>query len=184
MERVALAAALVALVGLSAGQARQAWAAYAERRELTAERDRLAAVAAPVVAARDRALALAAEAEALSGQMAALQPLEVMLHLAERLPARGVTLKEFELTGTRLRIALEAGPEVARAAVVKDLQATGWFQQVSEVRDAAGRGWLGFEMQVQGLRPPVAAALAAPLATVAQPPGLPRPAPALPGARP
>ena len=194
MERVALAAAVVALAGLSAGQARQTWAAYAERRELMAERDRVAAVAAPVVAARDRALALAAEAETLSSQMAALQPLEVLQHLAERLPARGTTLKEFELTGPRLRIALEAGPEVARAAVVKDLQATGWFQQVSEVRDGAGRGWLWFEMQVQGLRPPATAAataslpLAAPSAVAlpqgALPPGATRPLPPLPAVRP
>ncbi len=156
---------------------------------LTAERDRLASVAAPVVAARDGALAMAAEAEILSNQMAALQPLEVLLHLSERLPARGATLKEFELTGSRLRIALEAGPEVARATIVKDLQATGWFQQVSEARDSTGRGWLWFEMQVQGLRPPVTVSAAKPLslaepASVALPAGAPRPMPTLPGARP
>jgi hypothetical protein len=189
LERVALAAALVTLVGLSAGVARQAWAAYAEQRVLVAERDRVAAVAAPVVAARDQALAMAAQAESLSNQMSALQPLEVLLHLSERLPARGATLKEFELTGSRLRIALEAGPEVARAAVVKDLQATGWFQQVSEVRDSTGRGWLWFEMQVQGLRPPVTIGGAAPprpagSAALTLPTGAPQPMPALPGARP
>lgn len=154
LERVALVAALAGLVGLSSAQLHQAWATYSERQALASERDRLAAAAAPVIGAQDRALALAAEATALSRQLAAPQPLEVLQHLAERLPPRGVTLKELELDASRLRIALEAAPEVARTQLVKELQVAGWFTQVTEVRDTGGRGWLWFEMQVQGLRPP------------------------------
>jgi hypothetical protein len=154
LESVALGAALVALVGLSAVQMRQAWAAHSEHKERLTERDRLAATAAPVTLARDKALALGIEAENLSKQLVALQPLDVMLHLSERLPARGVTLKEFELVQPRLRIALDVNADVARTAIVKDLQAAGWFQQVTEVRDTAGRGWVWFEMQVQGTSPP------------------------------
>jgi hypothetical protein len=158
LESAALGAALVALVGLSAVEMRQVWAAHTEHQERLIERDRLAATAAPVRLARDRALALSSEAEVLSKQLLALQPLEVLMHLSERLPARGVILKEFELNDQRLRIALDAAPDVARTAIVKDLQASGWLQQVTEVRDSAGRGWLWFEMQVQGGRPPPAAA--------------------------
>lgn len=154
LERVALGAAVVGLVGLSSAQLHQTWGAYAERQSLVAERDRLAALAGPVVAARDRAQALASEAQALSGQLAAPLPLEVMQHLAERLPARGVTLKELELSGTRLRIGLEVAPDLPRTALVRDLQAAAWFVQVNEVRDQSGRGWIGLEMQIQGLRPP------------------------------
>jgi hypothetical protein len=155
LERVALGAALAGLVGLTSAQVHQAWVAYGERQVLTAERDRLEALAAPVVGARDRALTLTNQVALLTGQLAAPAPLEVLQHLAERLPARGVTLKELELSGTRLRLGLEVATDLPRTALVKDLQAAGWFVQVTEVRDPSGRGWLGFEMQVQGLRPPV-----------------------------
>jgi hypothetical protein len=189
LERVALASAIAALVGLSSAQLHQAWAANEERHALQAERDRVAAAAAPVIAARDRALALAVEAAALSAQLVAPQPLEVMQHLAERLPARGATLKELDLEGTRLRIALEVAPELARAGIVKDLQAAGWFTKVSEVRDVSGRGWLGFEMQVQGLQPPAeplraaadAAAATAGVASGARVPAAPTRPTAMPG---
>lgn len=154
LERIALGAAVVGMVALSSAQLRQGWAAYVERRDLVAERDRLAAQAAPVVLARDRALVLAAEVGLLSAQLSAPAPLEVMQHLAERLPAAGVLLKELELDGTRLRISLDVAPTLARTALVRDLQAGGWFAQVNEVRDVSGRGWIRLEMQVQGLRPP------------------------------
>ena len=156
IERLTLLAGIAGLVGLSAAQAHLAWAAQVQRRELGAQAQRLAAVSAPLLATRKQALDLLGEAQALSQQLVALQPLEVLQHLAERLPPRGVQLKELELAGPRLRIALEATADVARATLVKDLQAAGWFQQVTEVRDSGGRGWLWFEMQVTGLQPPAA----------------------------
>lgn len=180
LERLVIATGLVCLVGLSAAQAHLAWAAMSQTRALRDQVDSLTASAAPLIAARSRALVMQGEAELLAQQMSALQPLEVMQHLAERLPARGVLLKELELSGSKLRIALEATPDVARAALVKDLQATGWFEQVTEVRDSGGRGWLWFEMQVNGMRPPLGAvAQAAP-----RTPAAPAVAVPLPGARP
>lgn len=181
LERVALGAALAGLVGLSSAQLHQAWQAYGERSTLAVERDRLTAVAAPAIGARDRALALASEAGVLSAQLAAPQPLEVMQHLAERLPVRGVTLKELELSGARLRIGLEVPPDLPRTAIVKELQAAGWFVQVNEVRDVSGRGWIAFEMQIQGLRPPVADRAPLPNAALPGPAGLPAATPAAPG---
>ena len=176
LERIAIGAALTGLVGLSSAQVHQVWDAWQGQQALRGERDRIAAAAAPVIGARDRALALAAEAEALSGQLAAPLPLEVLQHLSERLPPLGAVLKELDLEGSRLRIALEVAPGLPRASIVKDLQASGWFTRVAEVRDASGRGWLGFEMQLQGLRAP--ASPAAPEASLAVPPG------AFPGAPP
>lgn len=177
IERIALGAAVVGLLGLTSAQLHLAWQALDERGRLSDERDRLTALAGPVVGARDRALALVGEAAALSGQLAAPLPLEVLQHLAERLPSNGVTLRELELTGTRLRIALDAPPALPRATMVKDLQAAGWFVQVNEIRDVSGRGWIGFEMQIQGLRPPLTdpAAMSGAKASPAPDPGLPMP---------
>ncbi len=189
LERVALGAALAGLVGLSSAQLHQAWLAYSERGELQLERDRLVAQAAPVITARARALAMASQAELLAAQLAAPLPLEVMQHLAERLPARGVTLKEMELSGTRLRVALDVPADLPRTAIVKELQAPGWFVQVNEVRDLSGRGWIGFDIQIQGLQPPASAPAPVPTGvspTAAPPgfPGLPNSTPGPPGFRP
>ena len=154
LEQVALGAALAGLVGLSSAQLHQGWTAYAEHRDLVVERDRLAAQVAPVLSARDRALVLSGTADVIARQLSAPAPLEVLEHMAQRLPAPGAVLKEFELTGQRLRIALEVAPDLARTALVGALQASGWFVQVNEVRDVSGRGWVGFDMQIQGVRPP------------------------------
>ena len=169
IEQLALWAALAGLAGLTGAQAHLAWDTLAQQRELSAEAERLAVVSAPVRAAREQALELLAQAQTLSRHLVAVQPLEVLQHLVERLPPRGVQLKEFELTGLRLRIALEASADVARAALVKDLQAAGWLQQVTEVRDTAGRGWLGFEMQLAAPRPPAAMLAPPPAATEVAP---------------
>ena len=158
LERVAVGAALVGLAGISAALGHQALQVHGQRHALAAERDRLTASVAPALAARDRANSLAASATLLASQLSAVQPLEVLNHLAERLPTRGVLLRDFELTGSRLRIALDLTPDIARASIVKDLQADGWLVQVSEVRDAAARGGVQFEMGLDGLRPAAAAA--------------------------
>jgi Tfp pilus assembly protein PilN len=111
-------------------------------------------------------------------------PLEVLQHLSEVLPRRGVTLKELELSGQKLRLALELTPEVQRSALVKELQAGGWFNKVSEARDGASRGWILFETELAGqpapaarVRPPTAAAAAPPVTAAspvsALPPGVP-----------
>ncbi len=171
-ERFAVGAALVSLTGLSAAQLHQAWDMQVRLRALEAERQSLAAGVAPAIAARDRALALAAEADALAARSHAVQPLEVLVHLAERLPQRGVLLRDLELQGRNLRLGLELGPDMARAALVQDLQAGGWLTRVTESRDAGGPGRASFEMTLADLRPPPAmpmAAAAPAAATVAYP---------------
>jgi hypothetical protein len=101
-------------------------------------------------------------------------------HLAEVLPARGATLKEFDLSGQKVRLALELAPDVPRSAVVRQLQSGGWLTNVAEARDTSNRGWVVFEVELAGFRAP-AGALRAAAATAAPSPALPVP-PATPQA--
>jgi len=169
LERIAVGAALVGFTALTGAQAHQAFAAHEARQAAERERERALQGAAPVLAARDRAESLARDAQGLARPMTAVLPLELMQHLADALPARGVTLKELELSGQQLRLALELAPDVPRSAVVKDLQAGAWLTQVTEARDSASRGWIVFEAVLAGQRPPAAALRPAQVASAALP---------------
>ncbi len=155
LEWLVASAAACSLVALTAGEASEAWALQQQIEARKAEIEQIRSSAAPVFAQRDRALLAAAEGQALSQAMAAAQPIEVMRHLAEVLPAKGVTLREFELAGDLLRLGVALGPEVQRSAVVKDLQSGGWLTGVTELRESAGRTWVSFEMRLKGLTPPL-----------------------------
>ncbi len=157
-EGLAVRVALVGLVGLSTAQGQQAWSAYRQMEAASGERDRQSALVQPVIAARDRAFGLAARIAELSAQLTAPHPIEVMQHLAERLPPQGVLLRELELSGTHLRLGLETSANVSRATVVKELQAGGWFTNVAESREVAGRGWLMLDLDLNGAVPPPRAA--------------------------
>lgn len=181
LERVAVGAALVGFTALTAAQAHQVFAAYEEREAQQRERERIQLDAAPVLAARDRAESLAREAASLASQLTGVLPLEVLQHLSAVLPPRGVTLKELELSGQQLRLALELAPDLQRSAVVKDLQSGGWLSKVNEARDSSNRGWVVFDAALLSQRAPVSTAR--PVAAAAMLPSLPsvpvvRPAPA------
>jgi hypothetical protein len=154
LEQLATGVAMLGLVALSAAQARELVTAHQEHQAVSAELEQARLAAAPVLVARDRALAQARELDALARQLTAAQPLEVMQHLAELLPARGIVLKEFELNGSKLRVGFELPPAMARSAMVRDLQAGAWFTGVSEVRETAGRNWVTFEMTLSSASPP------------------------------
>ncbi len=153
-----LVASVVAcsLVVLTAGRASEALGVQQLINARKAEIDRIRSSAAPVLASRDRAMLAAAESQALSKAMSVAQPIEVMRHLAEVLPVKGVTLREFELTGDLLRLGLVLAPDVQRSAVVKDLQSGAWLTGVTELREVSGRAWISFEMRLKGLAPPLA----------------------------
>ena len=155
LEWLVVGAAACSLVALTAGEASEAWALQQQIDARKVEIEQIRSSAAPVFAQRDRALLAASEGQALAQAMAAAQPIEVMRHLAEVLPAKGVTLREFELTGDLLRLGLALGPDVQRSAVVKDLQSGAWLTGVAEQREAAGRTWVSFEMRLKGLSPPL-----------------------------
>lgn len=154
-ERLAAGAAACALVSLSAAQAHQAWTLHQQAGQVVSELSRLAGESAPVLAARDRALALMSEADVLSRGLQGVQPLDVLRHLADVLPGKGVQLKEFDLGGTALRLGLQISPEVQRSAVVRDLQAGGWLVDVTEARDAPGRSWVSLDMKLNAVNLPV-----------------------------
>jgi hypothetical protein len=183
LERVAVGAALVGFMALTGAQAHQAWSVYEARQAVLRDRERLLLEAAPVTAARDRAESLAREAQNLAEQMNGVAPLDVLAHLSDVLPARGVTLKELELAGQKLRLALELAPELQRSAVVKDLQSGGWLSKVAEARDSSNRGWVVFDAVLVGQRAPITAvrsviaAASAPKSSVAPGP-VPVPSPA------
>jgi hypothetical protein len=153
LERVAVGATMAGLTALTGAQAHQVFAAYQERQSLQGDHERIQLEAAPVAAARERAEALAREAEALATQLTGVLPLEVLQHLDDVLPPAGVTLKELELSGNQLRLALELGADLQRGAVVKDLQSGGWLTKVNEARDGSNRGWVVFDAVLLGPRP-------------------------------
>lgn len=176
LERMALGAALVGLTALTGAQAHQWLAAYEAGQTALRDRQRLLLEAAPVLAARDRAETLAREAQRLAEQMNSVSPLDVLLHLSDVLPARGVTLKELELSGPQLRLAIELAPDLQRSALVKDLQAGGWLSKVAEARDNSNRGWVVFDAVLVGQRAPATAARPVTAAASVPPPTIP-PAP-------
>jgi len=174
IEQLVAGVAAVGLVGLTAAQAADAYRVGSDAAMLSAELDRVRATAAPTLAARDKALATLGEIQALSRNLQGVQPIAVLRHLAEVLPAKGVTLREFDLSGMTLRLGLDLAPEVQRSAIVKDLQSGGWFAGVAEARDGGNRAGLTFEMRLNALQPPVVAPRAA---RVASAPGIASPTP-------
>lgn len=182
-----LAVALV-LLAFASMTARDAWDARQRLQTASAELQRIKEGSAPLLAAREKALALADRSAALSRQLAAPQPLELFEQLGLLLP-KGSVVKELDLQGRNLKLALELPPEVSRANVVQALESGAWLTQVSEVKDGMPRSWVSFEMRLEGVGPPRRASTDAGLKraadeTPAAPPPLPLPSPTPPGRRP
>ncbi|RTL43526.1 MAG: hypothetical protein EKK53_09795 [Burkholderiales bacterium] len=149
----------VALTLAAGVMVHQLWDAHREQRRLAAQLDSLKAAATPVVAARDGTLAQVADIEKLAAWMAVPQPVDVIGHLNETLGRSNVQIKELELERDKLRIALQLGANTGRAVVVRDLQAGGWFTDVTEARADNGRGLLTMDMRIRGAFPPEARAV-------------------------
>lgn len=168
LERLATLAVAGCMIAMGTGLARQGWAVLQEREALQAQAAQARLSATPVLAARDRALALRENSDALLRELTAVQPLEVLDHLARALPSTGVLLKDFELTGLRLRLGLELSGDIPRSAIIKALQAGAWFTEVVEQRELPGRPWASFDITLASAAPPMKA-VAAPAATGGQP---------------
>lgn len=139
------------------------------------EQTRLREAIGPALTARDQALQLAGRAAALEAALRGVQPLELLTVLAQTLPARGVVLKELDYNNLRLVIGLELAPEVQRSQIVQALQSTAWFNDVKELREAPGRNWSRFDMQLNAVQAP---SLRRPAADTAARDGLPAVVPA------
>lgn len=146
----------VALTLVAGVMAHQWWDASREAQRLTAQIDSLKAAAAPVMAARDGTLAQVADIEKLATWMAVPQPVDVIAHLNDTLGRSNVQIKELELERDKLRVSLQLGATTGRAVVVRDLQAGGWFTDVTEARADNGRGLLTMDMRIRGALPPEA----------------------------
>lgn len=154
LEQLATGVTLVGLATLTGAQASQLYAAFTEHRAIALDLQKTKLAITPVLSARDRAIGQARELDTLARELTALQPIEVMQHMTALLPAKGVVLKDFELNGNKLKLGLDLNSEIQRSVLVKDLQSSGWFTAVSEVRETAGRNWVSFEMTVSAIVPP------------------------------
>jgi hypothetical protein len=145
------AVVLSLISGLQARQTVEAWQGmHAARQEL----DALKKDAEPVMALRQRVLASVSQLDRLSSQMSGPAPIEVLAHLSELLPTKGVVLREFDLSGLRVRAEFELEASMSRSMVIAALQRSPWFADISEARDALGRGAVPFEFRLrQAARP-------------------------------
>jgi Tfp pilus assembly protein PilN len=152
-QRWWLAAALGPMLFVTGAFAHQAWRVNEAATVLSEERDRLSQTTGPVLASRDRALALATDSSALAAAMTGPMPLEVLQHLSAVLPSKGVALREFDLSGSTLRVALEAASDISRSELITRLQSGGWLTQVSESRSGQRGSNVVLEMQLAGPTP-------------------------------
>lgn len=184
-ERWWVATAVGTLLFFSGALAHQALRLNEAKVALEAERVRLTQAGQPVLVARDRALASSSSTNALAQSLTAPLPLDVLDHLSSVLPAKGVVLREFDLAGSTLRLALETVPEVSRSELITRLQSGGWLTQVAETRETQRANGITLEMQLAGASPPLRMSADAGLKRAsnelpAAPPTLPQPVPARP----
>jgi hypothetical protein len=173
LEKRALAAgALVLLVGIGT-VARQEWDVWQELRQRRADMAELRESAASALSSRDQALAQIERVGKFAAILNEPLPLEVLSHVHDMLGKSGVLIREFELTGNKLRLGLQLGPQVSRTTLVRDLQAGGWFQDVAEERQGnqSNQGYAVLRMSLSGLHP----AAAAPTTVAAEPAAPPPP---------
>lgn len=153
-ERLVVGGAALVLLAYAGMVTRAVWDAHSDREATLAALDQRRDEAKPLLAAREKALALADRSAALIAQLQAPRPLDVMNELVQRLP-KGCLVREFDLNQLALRVVLDLPPDVSRAALVGELESGGWFTQVSEVKDGMPRSGLGLEMKLSGVLPPV-----------------------------
>ncbi|MFN7695255.1 MAG: hypothetical protein ACK5O3_14565 [Burkholderiales bacterium] len=118
--------------------------------QLRADNAALRASMDPILKQRERALAQAAEAERWAQWLNAPLPIELIQQLHDSLGRLGVQLREMELRGQSLRLGLLLPPQVPRADLLKALQTSGWFTQVTEARVDNQRDLLWLELMVRG----------------------------------
>lgn len=164
-------AGLVLLTGLGAldlGQ--QAWQEHQRGERLRAEQAALRERLQPLADARREAVTIDTRLQGAASWLDRPDPLQMLAHLAQRLPDDGSRLREFDWRDGQLHLTLQPAPQTPRALYVQRLEEGGWFEQVRELsRDAERGGGLNLVTRLR--------ASAAPLATAAQ-------AASAPGARP
>ena len=134
--------------------ARQGWDVWQQTRQREALIAGLRGSSAAALESRDQAMRMLAQDQQWVNWLSAPQPIEVIAALHEALGKSGAVVKDLELSGDRLRLALQLSPQAQRSGVVRDLQAGGWFKSVAEVRLESARGLMVVDMRIDGLRAP------------------------------
>ncbi len=148
----------VLLCGLSGAVGLSALQAHAALRSAEGATKAAEPVQQRVQALSREARALAAQVQEATGQFNAVAPLPLLAHLDQVMP-RGSQLRELDLHGQRVRLAVELPGDASRAAFLQALQAGGWLTRVTESRTEGGpRQWMRVEAQLAGWRPPMAPA--------------------------
>lgn len=158
MERRTVVVGGLVLTLVAGGLGHQLWSAHQHSQQLTRQISETKAAASAVLRVRDATMATVGEVEKLASWFAAPQPIEVIAYLNDALGRSGVQIKDFDLEADKLRLGLQLTPQATRAGVVRELQAGGWFTDVTEVRADNGRGLLTMEMRINGARRPAVAA--------------------------
>lgn len=152
-EQVLAAVLALVLIGFGAMSARALWDSFEARRQAQLALTELKVGVAPVLAARDKALAAADQGAALIAHLQAPRPLEVLEELLRLLPSTGL-IREADIQGMEVRVVLDLPPDVSRSKVIAGLEAGGWFTQVSEARDGQPRSGLDLQMKLSAVSPP------------------------------
>lgn len=166
-ETLALAALSLLFMGWTAVLAHQQWLVSRDKGEAQERLSQVRAKSEPVLALRESALADVQRASALAGELGQAEVLAVIEHLLNRLPrVPGLLLRQLEVDGRQVRVALEVPPTLERTAIVTALEEGGWLGDVREARDLGG-GTLNLSMQLRADRPPAiqtpTAAMSAPV---------------------
>lgn len=124
--------------------ARDHWAVAADTAVLEAERAELENSAAPQLQARREALEALAGVDYASAWLSRPDPVAVLAAVAQRWPADGSTVREFQFADAQLRLALVPAAGTARVAYVQALEEGGAFRRVREEsgENADSRGLL------------------------------------------
>jgi hypothetical protein len=146
------------------------WAESQQLSVLAAEKAQLEARAQPILAARSEALAALATVDAWAAAVARPDALQLLQHLAGRLPADGSRIRNLEWDGPRLRLVLAVPPATPRIAYVRALEGGGWLRNVREETQEGAAGTVALAAEIRGTAPAeaaVAAAARAPAAAAA-----------------
>ncbi|MBA4344749.1 MAG: hypothetical protein C0423_21620 [Methylibium sp.] len=151
---------LLICIAVSAAIAHQLWSARERAEALSSELRSLQSSSAETIAARDKAMQLAAESQQLAAVMGGVQNLELMQQVVQILP-KDVLIREYDFETGRLRLGLDIPATLARSSLIQLLQDGGWLRDVREVKASASSGNTVLEMRVEGLFAPQLSAAAA-----------------------
>jgi hypothetical protein len=155
---VAAIAASLALMAWTAALAHDQWQLHRQFEDTRERLEQLRSKTEPVIAARETALREARRAGELAGLLQGPDALLAVEHVLVRLPQLpGAAVRQLDLTGRQLQVALAVPEPIERAGVVTDVESGGWLVNVRETREG-GVGTLNLSMTLNSDRAPVTAA--------------------------